>query len=217
MNCNWNAIRARVHAVLGAVVNAGCKEQTNGNGKLVASDDGASDFPWAAFGHVENDDSRDEPDTESGNQTTGDQETQTCGCSLQDDTDHEDGASNDDGQPAADEISYITGNDGAKESTGGKDRGDEGVSRCFQGESSGLLVSSIRRGVWFASLLVDKIRHCFHAVDVARVIAEVDTTKGSKGDHEISLPGNWGFDAVDIGGGRHLSDLVVAVGHDDGC
>lgn len=61
---------------------------------------------------------------------------------------------------------------------------------------------------------MDEVGHSLDAIDVARVVAEVDTTESGKGTHEVGLPGDGSLDAVDIIGGRHLGE--GSTGHDVG-
>ena len=69
-----DAVGAAIGVVLGAVVDAGGEEEADCDAELVAGDDGAADFLGGDFGHVEDDDGRDEADAETGDETAGDEE-----------------------------------------------------------------------------------------------------------------------------------------------
>lgn len=60
---------------------------------------------------------------------------------------------------------------------------------------------------------MDEVAHALDAVDVARVITEVDATKGGESAHEVRLPSDGGFDALDIVSSRHVDDSFTR--HDD--
>jgi hypothetical protein len=120
-----NAVRARVGAVLSAIVDAGGSHETNGDTELVSRDDGTTDLAGSDFGHVENDDGRDETDTETGNQTANNEESDSGRGDLQGDTNHEDTATADDGSTTTKPIGKITGDDGTEKGTGRENRSDE--------------------------------------------------------------------------------------------
>ena len=46
LNCNWDAVRARVVAVLGGIVDDCSKKQSNRDSPLVRSDDGTTNPLW---------------------------------------------------------------------------------------------------------------------------------------------------------------------------
>lgn len=71
-----DAVGARVLAVLGGVVNARGQEQTDGDAELVAGDDGTADLAGSDLGHVQDDDGGHEADTESCDQTAGNEQAQ---------------------------------------------------------------------------------------------------------------------------------------------
>ena len=75
LKTNGDTVRARVGAVLSAVVDAGGQHQTDGDTELVSGNDGTANLARGNLRHVQNNDRRDETDTESSNQTTGNQET----------------------------------------------------------------------------------------------------------------------------------------------
>ena len=86
LDTDGNAVLATVTTVLNGVVDAGSEKETNGDAELVTGDERTTNLLGANLGHVENDDSRLETDTNTGDGTTSDKEV-TSGCShLQDNT-----------------------------------------------------------------------------------------------------------------------------------
>lgn len=139
-----DAVGAGVGAVLGAVVDAGGQKQTDRDAELVARDNGTADLAGSDLRHVQDDDGGDEADTESCDQTTGDEQAQGGRRSLQDDTNDEDNTAADDGGPTAEPVSQVTGDEGTEEGTGREDRDDE---RRFPGGENDL----VRGRVWVLS------------------------------------------------------------------
>ena len=60
---HWDAVGAAVEAVLGSIVDARRNHQTEGDGELVTGNNRATNLAGCNFGHVQNDDGRDETDT----------------------------------------------------------------------------------------------------------------------------------------------------------
>lgn len=127
LKSNWDAVGAGVIAVLGTVVDAGSRHETNCDAELVSRDDGSTDFARRNLRHVQNDDGRDETNTEACNQTASHDQTEPSRGSLKNDTDDEDSAASDDGGATAKPICKITGNQGTEEGTGRQDGGDQGL------------------------------------------------------------------------------------------
>ena len=94
MNTDGDTVSTAVSAALGCVVDNGSEEKTDGDTELVARDEGTANLARGNLGHVEDDDGRDETDTETSDETAGDDETETLGLSnLENDTNHVDTAS----------------------------------------------------------------------------------------------------------------------------
>lgn len=79
-------------AVLGRVVDDGREQQTDGDGPLVAGDDGATDPFRCALGLVHGHEGGDETDTETGEDTADDEGRNVVGTGLEGDTEAEDEA-----------------------------------------------------------------------------------------------------------------------------
>lgn len=47
---------------------------------------------------------------------------------------------------------------------------------------------------------MNHIVHTYDTVDIARVVAEEDTSKGCEGAHQVRLDRDGGLDALDVGG-----------------
>jgi hypothetical protein len=86
LDADGNAVLAAVTTVLDSVVDAGGDEETESDGKLVASNEGATDFLGADLRHVQDDNGGLETDTDTGDETTGNDQTETSRGSLEDDT-----------------------------------------------------------------------------------------------------------------------------------
>lgn len=140
----------------------------------------------------QNQDSRDETDTETGDQATGNDETKTVAGSLKSDTNEEDGATKDDGQSTTNPVGKVTGNEGTEEGTGRQDRCDK---RLVGGGHDG--------GVRALDDL-DEVVHTVDTGDITGVVSEEDTTEGGKGAHHVGLHGN---------GSLHAGDITRTVGY----
>ena len=212
LNPNGDSIRSRIIAVLGRVIDAGGQKQTDRDAELVAGHNGPTDLAGRNFGHVENDDGGHEAHPEPGNETAGHHEAQSVGRDLEDDTDDEHKAPEDDGGPAAKEVGQITRYDGAKECTGRQDGGDQGLIGRGQREGGHGGGGCIGRGIWDAGDQTDEVGHALHPADVSGVEAEEDTPKGGEGTHEVGLGGHRRLDAVDVRRRHHNR----ASRHDEG-
>lgn len=152
--------------------------------------------------HVQNDNGRLETDTETGNQTTGNNGAKSVfrrGDHLDNDSDHVDEAANDDGVLSANPVGNITSDQGTEEGTAGQDGGDEGGVAVGELGGEGALDGLVEDG------------RAVDTVDVTGVIAEEDTTKGGKGTDQIRLPGDGGLDGLDILGSVDAHGLLAAL------
>lgn len=128
LDSNGNAVRAAVLAFLGSVGNTRGEQNANSDAELVARDDCASNLLRGNLGHVEDDDSGDEADTETGYQASRHDQAKARGRSrLENDANDEDDAAQNDGRPSTGEIGDIASNDGAKEGTGGQNGDNQGL------------------------------------------------------------------------------------------
>jgi len=186
LDTDWDTVRASVRAVLGGVVDARSEEETDGNAELVSRDEGTTNLAWADLRHVKNDNGRLETDTETSDKTTSDNETETVGSDLKNNTDDVDQATDTDSVLATKDFGDITGDEGTEESTGREDRDDQRV------------VGAGKHGLASTLNSLDEDRRGSNTVDVTRVITEEDTSEGGKGADEVGLEGDWGLDAVDI-------------------
>ena len=90
LNGDGNTVGRVVRAVLGGGVDDRSEEKTDGDGPLVARDDGATDPLGRALGLVHGDHDGDETDTETGEDTTDDEDREGVAASLHGDTETED-------------------------------------------------------------------------------------------------------------------------------
>lgn len=86
LDSDGDAVFAAVSAVLDAVVDAGSDEETESDGELVTGNESTANLLRANLRHVQNDDGRLETDTETGDETTGNDEAKTSGSSLKNHT-----------------------------------------------------------------------------------------------------------------------------------
>lgn len=215
LNSDRNAVAASVGTVANGVVDAGRNEQTESNAELVAGDERTANLLRANLRHVQNDDGGLETDTETGDDTTSNEESESVRSSLENHTcrslasiqaivawfaekftDEVDRAASDDGPLAADHVGDITGDDSTEEGTGRKDRDDERLG------------GTPERGCVRSLDDLDEHWRASDTVDVPRIITEEDTTERRESADQVGLPGDWRLNAVDIGrrgerGARH--------------
>jgi hypothetical protein len=86
LDADGNAVLAAVTTVLDSVVDASGNEETEGDGELVTSNEGATDFLGANLRHVQNDNGGLETDTNTGDETTSNDQTETSRSGLENDT-----------------------------------------------------------------------------------------------------------------------------------
>lgn len=115
-----------VGAVLSRVVDDGSEEETDGDGPLVARDDGTTNPLGRAFGLVHGDQARDHSNTETGEDTTDDEEWDGLSTHLEGNTEGEHQAGRDDTPLAAEEVTHGSGEESTEESTSGENGDDEG-------------------------------------------------------------------------------------------
>lgn len=122
LQSNRNTIGSGRVKVLSSVDNAGGEQQTNGNTELVTGDERTADLARADFRHVKNDDSRLEANTETSNETAGDDSSESITSTsdhLNNHTDAVDDAAHDDSPFSPNAISQVTGNQSTEECTAG--------------------------------------------------------------------------------------------------
>lgn len=146
---------------------------------------------------LEDDDGGHETDTKSSNKTAGHEEPKGCRRGLQDDTDNEDEATNDDGCSATKEISEIARNDGTEECARRENGGDQGFLPRGKAETVFGSGGGIQPGE-----SMDEVGHAHHTADVSRVVSEEYTTKRSKGTHHVGLERDRRLNALNVGRSR---------------
>lgn len=177
------------------------EEDSDCDTELVSGDDDTTNLLGGDFGHVQDDDCRDETDTHTCDGTADDEEGDCRRRDLKNDTHHEDETASNDSVTATNSIGDITRDESAKECTGGENRHDQrlgGRGEDEIGYSNGIV------GVWvgLVGIGVDGESSVQDSVDVSRVEAEKDASKSSKGAHEVGLEGNWGLGAAHVGRSR---------------
>lgn len=218
-----DTVRASVITVLGRVNNAVGQQDANGDAELVTSNDGTADLARGDLGHVpvgirwgngvesgakvcsQDDNGRDETDTETGNETTANHDIEASGSSLENTTDSEDEAADDDGQTTSNEVGKVTGDDGAEEGTSGEDGSDEGLLPLGNNECRGVVLEILTGqtsvlGIGQTSVLADEVGHSKNTTHPSRIITEEDATECGESDQKVCPYGNGGLDTGDIGG-----------------
>ena len=201
-----DTVRSSVITVLGGVDNAVGEENTDGDAELVTRHEGTANLLRSDLGHVQNDDGGDESDTKTGNQTANDHDGKSGRGSLEDGTNGEDTASENDSWATTNKVGDVTSSDGTKEGTAGQNRGHEGLITGRDVE--GLLVreEGVRSvvgakeggGVFQASVLANEVRHGENTTHPSSIVSEKDSTKGRESTHEVCLDGHGGLDTLGI-------------------
>ena len=156
------------------------------------------------FRHVENDNGRLEANTETGDETTGDNSTEritSASDHLNGDTDDVDEAAKDNSPLAANHVGKITSNESAKEGTAGQDRDDErrvgfadfGGQRALDG--------------------VDEDLGSKDTVDITGIVTEEDTAERGEGADEVRLPRHGRLNSLNILSDGEGSSVVRSCRH----
>ena len=170
---------------------------------MVTGDDGSSDLSGSDLGHVENDGSGDESNTETRDQSTSNNlisaknqslekgvtyKTKTfSGSGLENVSDNENSTSRDNGPSSTNVIGHITSNQSTKEGTSGKDGGDEGFLPSGKSELFSGNLGGVETGVEG-----DKVPHSEDTVHVSRVVSDISMYLKDKGGgtHPKKIPPN---------------------------
>lgn len=150
--------------------------------------------------HVQNDNGRLETDTETGNQTTGNNGAKSVfgrGNHLDNDSEHVDATADDDGPLSANPVGNITSDQGTEEGTAGQDRGNQGGVAVGELGGEGALDGLVEDG------------RAVDTVDVTGIIAEEDATERGKGTDQVGLPGDGSLDVLDILGSVDAHGLLA--------
>lgn len=93
------------------------------------------------YGHVQDDNGRDEADTKTADKATSNHDTETGRGRLEDTSNAEDRAPGDDGHAASNEIGAVTSDDGAEEGAAGENGRRQGLvaRRQVEGGDSGFV------------------------------------------------------------------------------
>lgn len=125
LDSNRNAVRTSVLPVLGSVVDDGSKQKTNGNGKLVATNNSTTNPLGGSLGLVERNGGRDHTDSVTSEETTSNKQGDISSNGLEDNTETEDNVAGNEAKAATEEIGSRGGSQGTEEGTGGEDGDNE--------------------------------------------------------------------------------------------
>jgi len=142
-------------------------------------------------------------------------------------TDSVDTATENDGPLATNDVGGVTSDESTEESTSREDRSDERQVAALEDDRQ---VGCKQVGdVFFTLDQSDEDLGTSDTVDVTGVVTEEDTTERGEGAHQVGLPGDGSFDALDIVGsgetpsgrndrGGGGGDIVAGLLHvGDGC
>lgn len=159
LNGDRDAVGPSIIAVLGGVVDNGSEQETNGDRKLVATNNGTTDPLWRRLGLVQRHRGRNETwyclaltnmfssqlresltNTETGEETTSDKERDISSGSLEDHTEVEDPAVDDQTETTTKSVGNGSRQKSTEEGTGRQDRDDQrGLRRSDGGNTAGRL------------------------------------------------------------------------------
>ena len=83
------------------------------------------------YGHVQNDNGRDESNTKASNDPAGAHETEASGSGFEDATNNENETARNDGGSTSDEVGNVTGNESAEKGPKRKNGGGQGLIACW--------------------------------------------------------------------------------------
>lgn len=174
LNGNGDAVGSTVVAVLGCIVDNGCKKKTYGDGQLVATDNETTDPLGTGFRLVERNGCTDHTDSESSKHTTNDKKRLRCGGSLKDDSNTEDDVGNNKTEHTTKKVGSRSGSQSPKESTSRQDRNNQ---RLFARSNVQIVVLGIDKS---SAEFFSPIRHGKNTTDSSGIItADVSETCSS--------------------------------------
>lgn len=141
-----------------ALTDNSCEHKTDGDEKLVTRDNGTANSLGSNFGHIQDNDGRDEANTEACDEAAGDEKANGRGGDLKNNTDGEDYASSDNGRAATNPIGYGACAECTEEGAGRENRDDK---RLLPGEK--LMCGTYRESALRLSLRDprDRIQLCY--------------------------------------------------------
>jgi hypothetical protein len=125
LDCDGDTVRAGVVAVLGGVVDNGGDEKSDGDGKLVATDNSTTDPFGTGLRLVKGNRHGDHADTVTSEETAGDEQGNVSGSSLKNDTNAEDDIGCDETENTTKHIRAGSTSESTEEGTGREDRHDQ--------------------------------------------------------------------------------------------
>lgn len=168
----WDSVTSWRVDLVGTLVDTSSQEDTDGDGPLVTGDDGTSDPLGRSLGLVQWNSGRDETNTQTGNNSTGQEERDRVGGGLQSSTQVEDDKRRDDQTPTSTQgIVDGRSKQSTDKGTGGQDGDDQ---RGFTGAESLLVGREVGLDV----------RHGHDTGNGTSVVTEKDTTEGGEDTDE---------------------------------
>jgi len=126
LNSDRDTVGASVGPVLCGVVDDSSEEKTDGDSKLVATDNGTTNPLGSSLGLIERDGGTDHTNTVASEETSGNEHGDGSGDGLENDTDAEDDVADNKSEAATEEISSGCCGESTEEGTGREDRDDQG-------------------------------------------------------------------------------------------
>jgi hypothetical protein len=127
LNSDRNAVRARVHAFLGRVVDDSGKEKTDSDGELITTNDSTTDPLGCSFGLVKRNGGTDHTNTVSSEESASNEERNIGSDGLQDNTEAEDNVASNKTKTTTKEVGRGRGGEGTEESTSGENGHNQGL------------------------------------------------------------------------------------------
>ncbi|KAG7847878.1 hypothetical protein KL941_002057 [Ogataea angusta] len=171
LQSNRNSVGARVVSVLGAVVDAGREQQSDGDEELVAGNNGTSDFLWRNLRQIQNDHGRNKTNTKTSYDSSHGKQSHRGGGDLEHNTDRVDTAAGHNNGSSSEHVGQVSSKHGTNEGTCRKNRGDKGFFR--RGNDKRRIAIALFH---FASELMDKVVHTHDTGNVTGVVSEEDTS-----------------------------------------
>lgn len=177
LEANGDTIGRAGSAILAALVDNRSHKKSDGDGPLISGHQETTDTTRADFRDVENDDRGDTANTQSSNETTGDQTTNASSANLDGNTNREDQTSEQDGKTTTKPLGEDTAKKGTDKGTSGKDRSNQRLARGGDSEASRVIII-LEDGM--TEVLLDVV-HAEDTRDVTRVIAVEDSCQRVRG------------------------------------
>ncbi|KAH3674048.1 hypothetical protein OGATHE_002028 [Ogataea polymorpha] len=205
LQSNRDSVGAGVVSVLGAVVNTGREQQSDGDEELVTGNDGTSDFLWRNFRQIQNHHGRNKTNTNTCYNSSYGKQSHRGGGNLERNTDRVDTAAGHNNGSSSKHVGQVSGTHSTKKGTCRKNRSNKRFLRRSN-DKRGVIVAVFH----LSSEFMDKVVHTHDTGNVTGVVSEKDTSKRTKGAHKISSHSQGSLDSVNVSSSCHTSNTVAS-------